>query len=81
MTRYLLRRVETAFQNIQRHQASIIRIEDGRLYLFLFLFLILILTLILDLDKACNIISCIMVIQVTKCDRNVTLVTKWSHIS
>ncbi len=75
MTRYLLRRVETAFQNIQRHQASIIRIEDGGLYLFYF-FSYFNLTLILDLDKACNIISCIMVIQVTKCDRNVTLVTK-----
>ena len=73
MTRYLLRRVEIAFQ---RHQASTVRIEDGRLYLFSFLFLILILILILDLDKAYNIISCVMVIQVTKCDRNVTLVTK-----
>ena len=45
--------------------------------LFYFLFLLF---LILDLDKECDLMSHMMVIQVTKHDRSMTFVIEWLYI-
>ena len=50
-------------------------------FFFYFIFDFTLLYFILDLDKGCDVTLYVIVTQVIKCDRIITPITVWSHMS